>query len=96
MISSSATKQLRTERATDWYMRGEQPSGVSLLRNIRAETSSVVDPDPVGSGIFFPRSGIFFRIRIQAKMKKIIKILLVYQNRYTINTTGTGSVADQD
>ncbi len=36
IISSSATKQLSTESATDWYMRGEQPSGVSLLRNIRA------------------------------------------------------------
>ena len=28
---------LRTLRATDWYILGEHPSGVSLLRNIRAK-----------------------------------------------------------
>lgn len=37
MISSSLAKQLRTERATDWNMSRGQPSGLSLLLNIRAK-----------------------------------------------------------
>ena len=37
MISSSCEKQLKTLSATDWNMSFGHPSGLSLLRNIRAK-----------------------------------------------------------
>ena len=37
MISSSWAKQLKTDKATDWNINLGQPSGLSLLLNIRAK-----------------------------------------------------------
>jgi hypothetical protein len=36
MISSSPVKQLSTDKATDWNISFGQPSGLSLLRSMRA------------------------------------------------------------